>query len=274
MNRLKFSIVTISYNAENEIEETIQSVLIQKYRPMEYIFVDGKSTDKTTEIINRFIPILQAAGICVKYLSERDNGISDAFNKGINLAEGDIIGLINAGDTLLPEALQIVMENIKRDTDIIYGNTLLVDKKNNISYLRAKPDHVDYSKFASKGLVFTHQSAFVKRKMYEEVGLYDLEFDIIMDTELFIRFYRYGAKFQYIDYTIVSMLAGGISARPSKRIYQEHIEIGKRYGGVNRYRLLLHYICDIPISAVKKYLKVHHKSLWYILLGKKRSVQG
>lgn len=91
--------------------------------------------------------------------------------------------------------------------------------------------------------------------MYDTVGLYDLDFKIIMDTELFIRFYQSGATFKYIDKNLVSMLAGGISSKPSKKLYEEHIEIGRRYGGVSRWRLRIHYICDMPIAWLKTQVK-------------------
>lgn len=266
-----FTIITICKNAENIIEETLISVLEQEYEEIEYIVIDGASNDSTNDIINRYMIIAKKKNIKMLHISEPDKGISDAFNKGIQIASGDIIGLINAGDTLLPGALKYISKEIKYDTDIIYGNTICRDKKNNISYLRRKPENVDYSQFASKGLVFTHQSAFVKKTLYDAVGLYNVEFKIIMDTELFIRFYNYGAKFQYIDRNLVSMLAGGISSSPSKRLYYEHLEIGRKYGGVNKKKLIFQYILNIPIAYAKKIAKKNRK-VWMFLIGKKRSI--
>lgn len=268
----KISIVTICKNAENEIIDTLQSVLLQDYSNLEYIIIDGGSTDETNNIINQYYGLLHSKGIKTVHISEPDKGISDAFNKGISISTGDIIGLINAGDTLLEDSLRTISENFDEQLDVLYGNTVFVDKKNGIKYLRKKPENVDYSKFASRGLVFTHQSAFVKKKMYDTVGLYDLDFKIIMDTELFIRFYQSGATFKYIDKNLVSMLAGGISSKPSKKLYEEHIEIGRRYGGVSRWRLRIHYICDMPIAWLKTQVK-KNKKLWNFLIGKKRSLK-
>ena len=91
----KISIITISYNSKNTIEKTILSILGQSYRPLEYVFVDGGSKDGTINLIKKYIPELEKAGIEVNYKSEPDKGISDAFNKGIQRSSGDIIGIIN-----------------------------------------------------------------------------------------------------------------------------------------------------------------------------------
>lgn len=271
MNNHVFSIVTICRNAENEIGTTISSVLNQDYDKIEYIIVDGASNDQTNEIIKSMEREIRKKCVRFVYISEPDQGISDAFNKGIAEARGEIIGLINAGDTILPGALHILDEVFTEEIDIVYGNTVFVDKTNNLTYLREKPENVDYSRFAYDGLVFTHQSAFVKKKLYEDVGLYDTNFKIVMDTELFIRFYRHGAKFQYIDQNLVSMLAGGISSRTSKRMVQENAEIGRRYGGYSRSVLILRGIVHIPVGWIKNCLR-KNKRLWYFLIGRKRRI--
>ena len=269
MNNHVFSIVTICRNAENEIFDTISSVLNQDYDKIEYIIVDGASTDQTNEIIKSLEWEIRKKCVRFVYISEPDQGISDAFNKGITESQGEIIGLINAGDTILPGALCLLDEAFTEESDIVYGNTVLIDKKRNLTYLREKPENVDYSRFAYDGLGFTHQSAFVKRKLYEDVGLYDINFKIVMDTELFIRFYRYGAKFQYIDRNLVSMLAGGISSRTSKRMLQEKMEIERRYGGYGKSVLILRYIVRIPVRWIKNCLR-KNKKLWYFVIGRKR----
>lgn len=272
MDNHVFSIVTICRNAENEIASTIDSILNQDYEKIEYIIVDGASTDRTNEIIRSMEQKIRDKCLRFVYISEPDQGISDAFNKGIAEAQGEIIGLINSGDTILPGALRVLDETFTEETDIVYGNTVFVDKTNNLTYLRKKPENVDCSRFAYDGLVFTHQSAFVKKKLYEEVGLYDVNFKLIMDTELFIRFYRHGAKFQYIDRNLVSMLAGGISSRAGKRMFQEKAEIGRRYGGYSRGMLILRYMGKIPVGWIKSCLR-KNKKLWYFLIGRKRKIQ-
>lgn len=129
----KISIVTICKNAENEIIDTLQSVLLQDYSNLEYIIIDGGSTDETNNIINQYYGLLQSKGIKTVYISEPDKGISDAFNKGISISTGDIIGLINAGDTLLEHSLRTISENFDEQLDVLYGNTVFVDKKTVLS---------------------------------------------------------------------------------------------------------------------------------------------
>ena len=264
-----FSIVTICRNAEKEIESTILSVLQQQNAKIEYIIIDGASTDRTTQNISKFTDEIEKKCVSFRYISAPDKGIADAFNKGIYLATGDVIGLINAGDTLLPGALEELNRVFSDDMDIVYGNTVCIDRENNLKYLREKPNNIDLSQIAKNGLIFTHQSAFVKKKLYDCVGVYDISFRIIMDEELFIRFYNSGARFQYIDFNLVSMLAGGISSKPSKTIYKEHIEISERYGGISRKVLIFSYIKNIPISFIKRIAK-KNKKLWYFLIGKDR----
>lgn len=106
----KISIITISYNSQKTIEKTILSILGQSYRPLEYVLVDGGSKDGTIELIKKYIPELEKAGIEVNYKSEPDKGISDAFNKGIQRSSGDIIGIINSDDQLMDEALMKIAD--------------------------------------------------------------------------------------------------------------------------------------------------------------------
>ena len=116
---MKFSIVTICYNSEETIEETIQSVIMQDYSDYEYIIVDGASTDNTLQIVNKY------RGSISKCISEADKGISDAFNKGIELAEGEYITFLNSDDIMLPGTLSYVSKALNKNTDIIFGNVLI-----------------------------------------------------------------------------------------------------------------------------------------------------
>lgn len=269
MNKTRFSIITICYNAENEIESTLKSVLNQNYLPLEYLIVDGSSTDKTNEIIKEYLPGLKKKGIIVKYSSQKDRGISDAFNKGIMAATGDVIGLINAGDCLMPHSLEYLNQAFQEPWDIIYGKTLCIDKKHNLKYLRQIPDNLDLNKMKYNGLVFTHQSAFVRKKIYDDYGLYDISYKYVMDSDLFLHFYTEGASFHYIDYTLVSMLSGGVSSRSTHALLKENIRISEKYGGYSKQRLYLNWIKGIPRRIVVNILR-NFPAIWYRSIGKDR----
>ena len=271
MSAIKFSIVTMAYNAEHEINETMLSVLKQDYRPIEYIVVDGGSTDGSNNIIENIISEYSTSDIEIKYKSEPDQGISDAFNKGIAKSTGDVIGLINAGDQLMPGALKKKAAFLNDSVDIVYGKTLFVDKTNHLKYLRQIPDHLDISKIKYNGLIFTHQSAFVKKKIYAQYGLYDTSFKYVMDTELFANFVEHGVKFFYIDEVLVSMLAGGISSRPSLALVKENIRVAEKYGGYSKKKIYARWIMRLPryyiVCCLKKFSKI-----WLFLIGKRRAM--
>lgn len=165
---MKLSIVTVCYNAEQCIDRTIKSVLNQTCPVYEYIIIDGGSKDKTYNRVCSYEKSFAEKGILFKHISERDKGISDAFNKGIKMASGTLIGLINADDELLPETSEILKNECKKiDVDIYYGNCYWVDSERNLEYV-SKPKH-DLSKLLYN-MVLIHPSTFVKKKAYEECG--------------------------------------------------------------------------------------------------------
>ena len=271
MHMIKFSIITISYNAVKLIEETMNSVLNQNYTNIEYIIIDGNSTDGTQAIIENKIPELNKRNIQVQYSSEPDKGISDAFNKGILKATGDIIALINAGDCLLPGVLEKIANNWLDTDQIIYGKTLAIDKEHNLRYLREIPNNIDLSKIAYNGLVFTHQSAFVKREVYEKYGLYDDNIHYIMDSFLFAHFYENNVHFRYYDEVLVSMLFGGISSKPSKKMLKEKILLSKKYNGPSTNKIILNYYKGCLFYFLKRGIR-KNKKLWNLMIGKKRQI--
>ena len=121
---LKISIITISFNSSKTIRNTIESVLHQAYRPLQYVIVDGLSTDDTVDIIKEYKQQFDDAGIELSYKSEKDNGISDGFNKGIERSDGDIIGIINSDDILCEEALDVLSKEMNEETDVCLGIVL------------------------------------------------------------------------------------------------------------------------------------------------------
>lgn len=199
----KISIITITYNSEKTLEETVLSVTNQNYPNLEYLIIDGGSTDHTLEIVDKYREKISFV------LSEPDSGISDAFNKGITHATGDIIGIINSDDLLCDGALQIVADNYDSDVDVYRGYT----KRWNVvtgHYIRGKvsmkfPLYINY--FKKSGV--SHPSTFIARKAYKTWGCYRTKFKYRMDVDLLTRFYRNGAVFKFINSELAIFREGG-----------------------------------------------------------------
>lgn len=220
---MKTSIITISYNSEKTIEQTISSVISQPVSDLEYIIVDAVSTDKTLEIIDKY------KDERFKIISEKDGGISDAFNKGINLATGEIIGIINSDDILLPTAL-VEVEDVFRsypEVDVVHGNVIRFTNSINDGY-EAKPctdlEHMRYK------FLINHPATFVRKSAYEKYGLYSLEYKCAMDYELISKMYFSGARFFYIDKALTAFREGGISDTKISQTLKEHKKIALRNG--------------------------------------------
>lgn len=220
---LKVTMITITYNSADTIEKTITSVLEQKYPDLEYIIVDGGSTDDTLKIVRKYQKRI------TKLISEKDKGISDAFNKGIQQATGDVIGIINSDDALYEGTLVKVSEQFEKhkDLDVLYGNTMLTDK-DMIDIHIARPD-TDLKKLRYSFSIW-HPSVFVAKKTYLKYGLFSCDYKYAMDYELLSRIYFGGGRFQYIDECLSYFRDGGVSQRRYDRTLKEHKKIAKRNG--------------------------------------------
>jgi len=202
---LKISIITISFNAKATIEKTLQSVANQSYKNIEHIIVDGGSRDTTLQICNSFSHIS-------KILSEPDKGVYDAFNKGIKLAAGDVIGFLNADDTFYNEnSIQDIVDAFSNnETDIVYGNLNYVNEESKvIRNWISKP----YEKgLVKKAWMPAHPTFYCKKEVYDRLGGYNDSFKIAGDFELCLRFLEINnIPSFYLNKKIVKMLVGGIS---------------------------------------------------------------
>ena len=180
----KFSIITVTYNAEKVLEDTIQSVIFQTYRNVEYIIVDGASKDHTLEIVNKYHNRIN------KVISEPDKGLYDAMNKGIQLATGDYLCFLNAGDKFHDsETLQKVVHTLKDQElpDVIYGETAIVDEEGHFLHMRrlSTPAHLNWKSF-KQGMLVCHQAFFVNREL-AIIHLYDLQYLFSSDFDWCIR---------------------------------------------------------------------------------------
>lgn len=205
---MTISLITVVYNGVETIKNTIESVIKQSYSNIEYIVIDGGSTDGTIELVNSF------GGKITKFISEPDRGIYDAMNKGIREATGDIIGFINADDFY--ESSEIICNVAKtfreNKTDCLLGDVKIVDafNLNKINrYYQCPKFPIEFLRY---GIMPPHPAFFVKRCFYDQYGLFKTDYKIAADYELVVRFlYTYKLSFYYLPTLVVTMRNGGIS---------------------------------------------------------------
>ena len=216
---MKMSIITVCLNSESTIEQTIQSVIGQKDEETEYIIIDGGSTDRTPEIINQYKTSID---IIVR---EPDQGIYDAMNKGISLARGELVGIINSDDWYEPGALNKVRRCFGHSgADVVYGSLNLIDADGLV-----KPMMPTDLKKIRYEMEIPHAAAFVRKDIYEKYGSFSLEFKIAADYELMLRFYTSGARFVFLDEVLANFRLGGISNRQSDICAYETIRVSQKY---------------------------------------------
>lgn len=199
---MKISIITVCYNAESTIEQTLISVkkLKEFEDDIEYLVIDGKSEDRTNVIISQYM------GIIDQYVCESDAGLYDALNKGIRLATGEWVMLLAADDYILPGGLNLFRKTLKRDTEIWCGSIICKDGGN--YYLERSYDHLEELKDIC---VLRNPASLFKIEVFNKYGFYDVNFKCNGDGELFYRMYINGAKFQIEDIAMVVFGIGGIS---------------------------------------------------------------
>jgi glycosyltransferase involved in cell wall biosynthesis len=206
---LKVSIITVSYNSASTIKDTIESVASQTYDNIEYIVVDGNSKDKTVDIVTSYSKVID------KVVSEPDKGIYDAMNKGVQLATGDIVGILNSDDfyettTVIEDIVKHFKNN--KSSDIVFGDVVFVEPNN----LKKVVRYYSSEKFKSSKLRFgwmpPHPATFIRKSVYDKYGLYKLGYKISADYEMFVRLLMVAKlSFSRIDKIIVRMRSGGAS---------------------------------------------------------------
>ena len=246
----KISVITITYNSEATLEETILSVTTQDYPALEYVIIDGGSTDGTLDIIRKYQDKIQIV------VSEPDRGISDAFNKGIAKATGEIIGIINSDDILLPGALQKLAEVFDPQIDVYSGLILFWNEETDETF-PSFPD-VSFDKLKLQYNV-AHPARFIRRDAYERYGVYRESLRYMMDIELLCRFYKQGAQFQLVDSPLAKFRIGGTTNDPIYKKKEDYRTFVQSYGGSSWD------FCWIWMQAVIKYNLIQ---LGYRLFGK------
>lgn len=197
----KVSIITVSYNSVKTIEQTIQSVLKQSYNNIEYIVIDGASTDGTQQIIEKYTDNI------AYYVSEKDDGLFYAMNKGIERATGDIIGIINSDDWYARDAIEnMVIYMQESDVELAYGKVINI-------YQDGKKEVVGYIPLEKIWYlpVIHHPSVFVKRNIYSRYGMFNTDYEVFSDYDLELRFYSEKVRFGFLDKVIAYFRIGGLS---------------------------------------------------------------
>ena len=220
---MKISIITVVYNNSKTIKSAIDSVLGQDYTDIEYIIIDGKSTDGTLEIVNNYGNKIN------RIVSEQDLGIYDAMNKGIALCTGEIIGILNSDDIYENnKVISTVMDTFKADAslDILYGDLVYVKNDNLNQVVRTWISENYYPSFFEDGNVPPHPSLFIKRKVYDYVGKFNINMRLAADYEFMLRLFKlHQYKSKYLNKLFVRMRLGGATNGTIKNIINGNLEI-------------------------------------------------
>lgn len=213
------SIITVCLNSEETIEQTIQSVINQTYHNIEYIIIDGKSTDRTLDIINKYKDKISI------FVSERDAGIYDAMNKGLKLATGELIGIINSDDWYEPDAVETIVNTFLEDrtAQIFYGDMKVYEKDKFIGIR-----YPSSLKELHTWMAIPHPSVFIANEIYKKYG-FNTKYKIGADHDLMLKLYSKNYTFRYVNKIIANFRIGGYNELYLNRKMIENITICLHY---------------------------------------------
>ena len=245
MSNPLISIVTVSYNAASTIEQTILSVLNQTYPNIEYIIIDGGSTDGTLEIIKKYAHKLSY------WVSEPDEGIYDAMNKGIAHAQGDLVGIINSDDWYEDIIEKVVSSYQKRPEPecLFHGNIRFYSSN---SFIVSKPC-LNLAQLY-RGTILFHPTLFVPRKVYDRIGGFQPHYRIAADYDFILRCYQANYRFVYLNEVIANMRTDGESNTHQLEGYQEVLQIALK-AGLPRYKVYRSFIYKYIIGSTVRLKK-------------------
>jgi len=247
---MKISIITVCYNSAKTIEATIESVAAQSYKNVEHIIVDGGSIDGTLEVIRGWNKH------AIRLISEPDFGIYDAMNKGIRLATGDIVGILNSNDVYYDGNVLEDVFKVMSDTsiDACYADLIYVAEDNINDIIRYWESCVFKKGLFKTGWAPPHPTFFVRRQLYEKYGLFDLNYPLAADFELMARLLaKHEVSSVYIPKIFIKMRLGGVTNKSVVNVIRQNIEIYKacRKNGVRLF--LPFFILAKSISRVRQY---------------------
>lgn len=235
---LKISVVTIVFNSVTTIRATIESVISQTYDNVELVIVDGGSTDGSKEIIEEYLNKID------QYISEPDDGISHAFNKGIGLSTGDLVGFLNSGDIFHSnKTLQILANKYIDDNTILCGSINYI-KNGSVKRLDSRPELLKH------GMYVRHPGTYIPKELMNRNGLFSKNYKISMDYEYMLRILKLKPNIEVVNQILVDMQADGVSSN-SFRSSKEEL---KAKISVNGFSLsaIVYYLANVSIAALKK----------------------
>ena len=255
---MKISIITATYNSGKTLRDTLESVLSQTYGDFEHLIIDGGSSDNTLDIVKEYEPRYVGR---LRWISERDRGIYDAMNKGIALATGEVVGILNSDDFYTsPEALtEVAMMMADRTIDAVYGDVHYVKDGQLgkcVRYYTSRPFHRRWMRF---GFMPAHPSFYCRRSVYERYGGFDLSYKVAADFENLLRLlFVHRISTRYIPLDFVTMRTGGASSsglRSHKQIMRDHLRAlrqNKVYSNLLFLGLRYPYkLCEVAWTKLK-----------------------
>ena len=223
---MKISIITVCFNSAKTLGQTIESVLAQDYDDYEYIIVDGASKDSTMDIVKEYQPQFRGR---MKYISEKDNGIYDAMNKGIRMASGDVVGIVNSDDYLEPGCFQTIADHWKEDAhyQVIYGMLRFVNQEGEELEIRLS-NHRNM-----RQQMIYHPTAFVSKTIYDELFMYDLQYRYASDLDFLLKLdSREDIRFEPVYRVLSNFRRDGASDKP--KAHSESATVLYRHGIYSR----------------------------------------
>jgi glycosyltransferase involved in cell wall biosynthesis len=234
------SVITIVFNGERHLEQAINSVLGQTYPNIQYVIIDGGSTDGSLDIIRKY------AGRIDTWISEKDKGISDAFNKGLARCKGEIVGILNADDWYTPDAVAMVVSQMK-DSDIAFGDIQLWRDETKEAVVHGNIDMLQWE------MSINHPTVFVRKDRYDKFGGFDLRYRCAMDYDLLLRLQINGCRFVYVNGLVANMRWGGMSDNQWKLGCKETLDIKNRYLPHRRTVHRLYYMKHVFAIRANKF---------------------
>lgn len=246
---MKISLITVSYNSATTIKDTFESVLMQTYPDIEYIVIDGQSKDNTVDLIKEYEILFRGR---MKWISEPDKGLYDAMNKGIRMATGDIVGIINSDDFYYKDNIIAQIADAFKDnkTQVVFGDVRFVKSDNLDKTVRYYSSKKFSPKLFKYGFMPAHPTFFTYKKYFNEFGYYRTDFKIASDYELLIRFLHTGnLNYKYLPIDFLKMRTGGVSTASPNSNYTLNKEIVKacKENGINT---------NLPLLSLKYFVKI------------------
>jgi glycosyltransferase len=254
---MKVTIITVTYNSAEWLEQCIQSVIGQHHPNIEHIIVDGGSTDATLDIIRRYEPYI------AQWISEKDNGMYDAINKGMRMATGDIIGTLNSDDMLASrDVVTAIVNQFKyNDVQAVYGDIVYVQQNNLQKILRVWKGG-DYSRYKFRfGWMPAHPSFYICRNLVEQYGNYETHFYTAADYEFMTRYlYSHHVKASYLPKLIVKMRAGGMS---NGNVFRRLRANRRDYLAMKKNNIPFAFFISIlkPLRKIHQFRKIRYGSI-------------